>query len=89
MGSQSINDMREFLEEDRALRWHLSSNHYPPIHSIFLDTARQAIERGREAVLFDDQLIFDEIIKMPNGIEKSVADIIVGMHLESFIDGDD
>jgi hypothetical protein len=63
---------------DNALTWHLQSNHYPPVHLDFLPIAKQAIEYANGGD-------YDTIISMPNGIDKSVAQIIEGLHLESFL----
>ncbi len=49
MGSMQAGEMRRFLAEDQALRWHLQSNHYPPIHEAFLPAAKKALEYAREA----------------------------------------
>lgn len=71
------------LDFDTALLWHLGGNHYPPVHPVFLDTAKRAIELANEGV-------WDEAITMPNGITLDVATIVEELHLESFleVDGD-
>lgn len=78
MGNLQASEMASLLQEDVALTWHLTSNHYPPIHLDFLPIAQQALKLARQ----DD---YDTIIDMPNGISKSVADIIDGLHLETFL----
>lgn len=61
------------------LIFHLTSNHYPPISIDFIPTCKKAIKLGNEAR-------FQDMIRMPNGIIKSVADIIEGLHLEEFLE---
>lgn len=61
-----------------ALAIHLQSNHYPPVHPIFIDTCVEAINYAS----CDDWHIE---IEMPNGIVKTVAEIVEGLHLDAFI----
>lgn len=83
MGALQAREMAESgLSLRTALDWHLTSNHYPPVHRVFIDTAIEAIEHANE----DD---WDHVIEMPNGISKSVADIVTGLHLGAFIDSDE
>lgn len=82
MGRISADAMREMTDLDTALSWHLRSNHYPPVHPVFLETARQAITLANQGE-------WETEIVMPNGITKSVIGIIEGLHLEAFIDGDE
>ncbi len=49
MGYSSAVDMRNWLAEDQALRWHLQSNHYPPISEVFLPAAKEALGHARNA----------------------------------------
>jgi hypothetical protein len=62
----------------QALAMHLSSNHYPPVHPIFIDTCVEAINY---ASCGD----WDIEIEMPNGITKTVSGIVEGLHLDAFI----
>jgi hypothetical protein len=78
MGFMSALDMRNFLAEERALEWHLQSNHYPPINLVFMDTARKALAAAR-----DEE--WDKEIEMPNGLVKTAAQIVEDMHLEAFL----
>lgn len=79
MGRLQAEEMVSILQQDQALRWHLQSNHYPPINEVFIPVAKEAIEKG-------NQEDWDYVIKMPNGVSKTVAQIIEGLHLESFLD---
>jgi len=79
--------MIELTDEDTALRWHLSHNHYPALPLTLLPVAKAAIEAGRE----DD---FDRLIKLPGGItwrggrsSVEAGKLIETMHLDSFLGG--
>jgi hypothetical protein len=43
MGRCTIEDTLDQATEDEALAWHLTANHYPPIHRCFLPIARQTV----------------------------------------------
>lgn len=66
-----------YVEIERALAAHLSSNHYPPVSPVFISVAKQAIEKV-------DQGLPDEVLVMPNGRSKTAADIVAGLHLQPF-----
>ena len=69
----------EVIKRDVALKWHLRSNHYPPVHSSFIPIAKEAIEHAND----ED---WDHTIDMPNGLTRTVAQIIEGLHLQSFLE---
>lgn len=83
----TLHAMEYASMEDRrlALGAHLTSNHYPPIHPVFIETAEWAIDRVVVAVLEEDPEVWDETTTMPNGLVRSVADIIEGLHLDAFV----
>jgi hypothetical protein len=79
--------MREAVDDGlasmrQALAWHLGSNHYPPIHHSFVESALNAIS----AVDAED---YDEVILLPNGIELTASTIVEELHLDSFLNSDD
>ncbi len=78
--NESIQD--GYIDLDTALLYHLQNNHYPPIHKIFIETAKKAIGLAND---FDEKN-WDKEIKLPNGIIKTVGDIINELHLEPFLD---
>ena len=87
MGSLNAQGMNEavndgLLDMRTALRWHLTSNHYPPIHPVFIDTAEEAIAAANAGD-------WDTEITMPNGIVKTVGSIVEELHLGSFLDADE
>jgi hypothetical protein len=82
MGHMRAAEMRAFLGRDRALDDHLRYNHYPPIHPDFKPVAVEAIDKANEGD-------WEHEITMPNGITKTVGEIVEGMHLEAFLGDDD
>lgn len=84
MGRTTVEEMIEHTTEDQALVWHLTANHFPPIHPCFVPIAKQAIDRGIAAT--EDPAVWDESIKMRNGRTMSVREIVGGLHLWPFIE---
>lgn len=74
--------MRAFLGRDKALDDHLAYNHYPPIHSDFKPVAVEAIDKANAGE-------WDHEIEMPNGLVRTVGEIVDGMHLDAFLGGDE
>lgn len=79
MGNLQAQEMVRLLQRKQALEWHLQCNHYPPVSLDFVPVAEEAIKKGNE----ED---WDFVITMPNGITKTVGEIVEGLHLESFLD---
>ena len=84
MGNMRACGMAEAVRDGQitlrvALYDHLISNHYPSVDPAFVDTALAAISKvdGNED---------DHEIAMPNGITKTAAQIVDGLHLEPFVD---
>lgn len=65
-----------------ALSWHLSSNHYPPVHKAFIPVCKQAIALANDGD-------WDAVLTYPNGLERTVAYTIEGLHLDAFLDQND
>lgn len=87
MGSlQAMEFANSGLDIDAQLGWHLGSNHFPPIPRDFIPVAKQAIEAAVYGERVEDWSGLDEMVTMPNGVEKSLGEIIEGMHLHAFID---
>ena len=85
MGSMQAQEFAGAVEsgevsQDAALIWHLQANHFPPIHSDFLPVAKEAIMRAQDGD-------WEQEILMPNGLTRSVSQIVDGMHLDSFLAG--
>jgi len=82
MGRLATMDMLNQTSEEKALRWHLTGNFFPPIHPDFIEPAQQAINMVRE-----DK--GEEIIEMPNGISKTAWQIVEGLRLEDFLNNEE
>lgn len=79
MDRLQAEEMASQLSQDQALRWHLQYNHYPPVSEVFTPVAKEAIDKANEKD-------WDSVIEMPDGVSKTAAQIIEGLHLESFLD---
>jgi len=87
MGRISTEGMIEVGDElglprRQQLLWHLSSNHYPPVHSAFVEAAEEAI---RLAELGE----WETELTLPNGLVRTAAFVIEGLHLEAFLSGEE
>lgn len=87
MGAMNAQEMAAAAGEGEvsmrmALNWHLTANHFPPVHTIFVDSAIEAIRLAA-----DEE--FDTEIELPNGIVKTVQEICEDLHLWDFVDNAD
>lgn len=87
MGALHAAEFAEHVEDgavsfDAAIRWHLGSNHFPPINPVFDDAAKTAIEN----VNVGD---YDIEIELPNGRILTSGEIVEQLHLEPFLDRDE
>lgn len=69
----------EDLRLEQALAIHLKTNHYPPVNDAFIPVAMGAIELANEG-MWDAELVY------PNGLTRTVAHTIEGLHLSAFLD---
>jgi hypothetical protein len=84
MGNQVAQGYAEAVEDGlidltQALSIHLASNHYPPVHPSFVQTALEAIRLANDG-------LFDEEVTMANGLVRSVQFVVEGLHLWAFLD---
>lgn len=87
MGRMQALEMGHYAPLNRALIWHLQSNHFPPMPLDLLPVARKAIELANQAIAEDNETLWQEMIYVPTADRKlSVSEIIEGMHLDSFLD---
>lgn len=88
MGRLSVEAMLEVAEFRQALAWHLSSNHYPAIPSVMIESCLEAIANANAGE-------WDKVIALPDGVlfrdESSCPThaLIEYAHLESFLDSDE
>ena len=86
MGSQYAAGLAEAVHEEgveleSALRVHLRTNHFPPIHEDFVQPAKDAIE----AAQCGD---WNDLIDLPNGKTLTVSQIVRDLHLDAFVGND-
>lgn len=79
MGRLQAEDLVAELQTEQALRLHLQCNHYPPVNSVFIPVAKDAIDRANKGE-------YDTVLEMPNGKSLSVSQVIEGLHLDCFLD---
>lgn len=82
MGRMQASEMRNELGERVALEWHLRSNHYPPVNLVFVGVALEAIKRGRAGD-------WGAVLEMPNGLRRTVSQIVAGLHLDAWLEDED
>jgi hypothetical protein len=82
MGRAQAEEMASLTDLSTAVSWHLKSNHYPPVHEAFLPVALEAIELASQGD-------WDTIQEYPNGIERTVAHTIEGLHLDTYVTHDE
>jgi hypothetical protein len=80
MGKKTAEEIAEApLTLEAKLSWHLSGNHYPPVHEDFIPVCVDAITKANQGD-------WDSILTYPNGRERSVSHTVEGLHLEAFLD---
>lgn len=81
MGNLQAREIASLTDLTTAVTWHLRSNHYPPIHTDFVPVALEAIELANEGE-------YDAELTYPNGLVRTVAHTIEGLHLDAYIDNE-
>lgn len=85
MGAHSLEGMLEVADFDASLRWHLASNHYPPVPSVMVEPCKVAIANAQQAD-------WDTEVELPAGVLYRGSNtcpthaLIEGLHLGQFID---
>ena len=72
-------EMIEKLKADQFLIWHLRYNHFPPISTDFVESAKQAVNN----VLQEE---YDTEIILPNGKVLKSGEIVEELHLWEFVE---
>lgn len=84
-GYASAVGMAAALPLRTALKWHLQSNHFPPVPSVMVPVAERAVLAARG----DD---WAKLLRLPDGVryrgnvKASVADIVESFHLDAFVE---
>lgn len=84
MGYRTASDLASEVENAgltlaKALSLHLHANHYPPVSSVFIDVAVEAIEKANAGE-------FNFVQTYPNGLKRTVRRTFEGLHLEAFLE---
>lgn len=87
MGAMHAEEMAAAVGEGEAsmrmaLIWHLTSNLFPPVHTIFVDSAMEAIQLAAD----ED---WDTVIHLPSDKYLTVTEIVDELHLWPFVDNAD
>lgn len=67
------------LNLEQAIAWHFGANHYPPVDRAFLPVALEAIALANDGE-------WDTELEYPNGLTRTVAHTIEGLHLDAFLE---
>lgn len=85
MGRMGLEGMLEMTDSDTALRWHLKSNHYPPLPDCIFGLAKQAIELANNDE-WDARISLKEAGISWRGQDSApVSACVESWHLDSFI----
>lgn len=85
--------MTDMVGLDHALRYHLQTNHFPPVPEVMIEVAKQAIVVGIQSVSDEDPEVLRQMIELPDGVTTgqgetsvSASKVIESFHLDAFID---
>lgn len=84
MGAVQAAEMAALADRETALRWHLQSNHYPPIPAEMIPVAIDAIEAAEDGD-WDAQIPLMGIVEWRGRTEAPVWALVEHMHLDAFI----
>ena len=88
MGSLQASEMARLTDLDTGLRWHLQSNHYPPVPLSMVTPCKAAIDAYQD----ED---YQREISLPEGIAyrglptAPASAIVEQHHLHAFIERED
>lgn len=88
MGNLQAMEMASLANQDAGLRWHLQSNHFPPVPLDMLQPCKDAIEAA-------DDGDWDREITLPISVEwrghatAPAWAVIEGHHLDAWLGRDD
>jgi hypothetical protein len=87
MGALNAQEMAAAVGEGEvsmrmALNWHLTTNHYPPVHTIFVDCAMEAIR-----LVADEE--YDALVDRPGADPLPAIKVVEELHLFEFVDNAD
>ncbi|MEE8607256.1 MAG: hypothetical protein V3S55_06620 [Nitrospiraceae bacterium] len=84
MGYGTARDLRQYLDQDSLLEWHLKGNVYPPLPVSLVPACKRAIELANEGEWFTF-LPLVGIQHRQYGNSVPVEVLITDLHLEAFL----
>jgi hypothetical protein len=81
-------DILNYTDFESALRWHLQSNHYPPVPAAMFDPCVAAIEAANEDD-YDRQIDLTGIAEYQGKNSAPAWAIIDAHHLDAFINDEE
>lgn len=88
MGHLQALDIQNYTDFESALRWHLQSNHYPPVPAAMYEPCVAAIDAANEGD-YDRAIDLTDIASYKGGNSAPAWAIIEGHHLDAFIDDEE
>ena len=87
MGRLSLVEAIEWTETvDEALKWHLSTNHYPPVPSSMIAVCKEVILWANEDGDPNQEFALPKDVSYKGSTTAPAWAIIEGHHLDSFLD---
>lgn len=88
MGHLHAVDIQNYTDFETALRWHLQSNHYPPVPAAMYEPCVAAIEAANEGD-FERAINLTGIAQYKGADTAPAWAIVDAHHLDAFIDRDE
>ncbi len=88
MGYGRARDLRQYLDLDSVIEWHLQGNLYPPLPVSLLSTCKRAIELVN-AEDYDTRVAIIGIRHRKYGQLVPAIEVVRDLHLKAFLDGPD
>jgi hypothetical protein len=90
MGTKRAIEMAEAVADggidlERAIGYHLTVNHYPPVPAEMIPVCIKAIETFNEEELFNTEIDLPEGITFRDRSTVAVGHVIDNFHLEPFL----
>ena len=85
MGHVQAKEMQQHLVFEAALRWHLRSNHYPPVPDAMFDPCVAAIEAARDED-WDRPIDLTGVAKYRGHDSAPAWALVEAHHLGDFLD---
>ncbi len=88
MGYGTARDLRQYLDQDSLLEWHLKGNVYPPLPLSLVPACKRAIELVNDED-YDTRVAIIGIRHRKYGNIVPALEVVRDLHLEAFLDEPD